>query len=494
MSAPDVVVVGAGNAALCAALAARERGARVLVLERAAAGEAGGNSAYTAGAMRVAYESAQDLAPLLDLTERELASFEFGAYPEDAFLADIRRLSGGRCDPELARTLAGDSLDTLRWMRSQGVGFEPSIGQQAFEVDGRHRFWGGLAVRVRGEGKGLVGALRRACDDAGIEVRHRARALRLRRPSGAVTGVELADGEAVRCGSVVLACGGFEASPEWRVRHLGGGWRRAKVRGTRHNTGDGIAMALEAGAAPAGDWAGCHSVAWDAEAPDVGRLDVAHEYTRNSYQFGVVVNARGERFVDEGADFRNYTYAAYGREVLAQPGGIAWQLFDDKVLELLRREYFREDATVVEAGSIPELTALTEAPALTETVDAFNRAVRTEVPFDPTVLDGRAAAGVTPPKSNWANPLDTPPYRAWKVTCGITFTYGGLRIDEHARVLDTGGRPIPGLYAAGELVGGLWWDNYPGGAGLTAGAVFGRIAGSEAGGVVSSGERGEGDE
>ena len=207
-------------------------------------------------------------------------------------------------------------------------------------------------------------------------------------------------------------------------------------------------------------------------------------FQKHSYPIGVLINAHGERFVDEGADFRNYTYAKYGRAILAQPGQFAWQVFDAKVAPLLRDEYRIKRATRVRADTLESLCAKLEdvdpARALA-TLRAFNAAVNTDVPFDPNVKDGRAAVGLTVPKSNWANPLDTPPFEAFAVTCGITFTFGGLRIDRQGRVIDVDGAAIPGLFAAGELVGGLFYNNYPGGSGLMAGAVFGRIAGESAG-------------
>jgi tricarballylate dehydrogenase len=204
------------------------------------------------------------------------------------------------------------------------------------------------------------------------------------------------------------------------------------------------------------------------------------------------VNARGERFVDEGADFRNYTYARYGRAILEQPGQFAWQVFDAKVKHLLRDEYRIRQVTKVTADTLEELAGKLEdvdAEAFLRTARAFNDAVRTEVPFNPNVKDGRAAEGVSPRKSNWANALDTPPFEAYAVTCGITFTFGGLRVTEDAQVVDTDGRAMEGLYAAGELVGGLFYFNYPGGTGLMSGAVFGKLAGTSAGAAATAGTR-----
>jgi tricarballylate dehydrogenase len=282
---------------------------------------------------------------------------------------------------------------------------------------------------------------------------------------------------------VVLATGGFESNAEWRARYLGPSWDLAKVRGTRFNAGDGIRMALDAGASPAGHWSGCHAVAWDLNAPEFGDLAVGDGFQKHSYPFGIVVNARGERFLDEGADFRNYTYAKYGREILEQPGRLAWQVFDAKVAGLLRHEYRIRQVTKVAAATLHELAIGMEgvdAAGFLRTVEGFNAAVQVEVPFNPNELDGRGTRRITPPKSNWANRLDEPPFEAYAVTCGITFTFGGVRIDSGARVLDVAGQPIPGLFACGEMAGGLFFFNYPGGSGLTAGAVFGRVAGANA--------------
>jgi len=283
---------------------------------------------------------------------------------------------------------------------------------------------------------------------------------------------------------VVLAAGGFQANPEWRTRYLGPGWELAKVRGTRFNTGDAIRMALDAGAAATGNWSGCHAVAWERNAPEFGDLAVGDQFQKHSYPWGVYLNAQGRRFVDEGADFRNYTYAKYGRVILSQPLQFAWQIFDAKVKNQLRDEYRIRQVTKVVANSLEELVKKlddVDSDQALEELRAYNAAVRRDIPFNPNVKDGRRTEGLAINKSNWANPLDTPPFEAYAVTCGITFTFGGLKIDKHAQVMSSDGEPIPGLYAAGELVGGIFWFNYPGGSGLTNGAVFGRIAGENAG-------------
>jgi tricarballylate dehydrogenase len=290
--------------------------------------------------------------------------------------------------------------------------------------------------------------------------------------------------------AVVLASGGFQANSEWRTRYLGPGWDLAKVRGSRFNMGDGIRMALEIGAMPWGHWSGAHAVGWELNAPAFGDLKVGDAFQKHSYPFGIMVNARGERFVDEGADFRNYTYAKYGQVILHQPGHFAWQVFDQKVTHLLRDEYRIKEVTKVTGRTLEELAAKldgVDAEQFLRTVEEYNAAVRQDVPFDPNVKDGRSTPGLDVPKSNWANTIDEGPFEAYAVTCGITFTFGGLKITPDAEVLDVDQKVIPGLYACGELVGGIFYHNYPGGSGLTNGSVFGRIAGTGAGQTARAG-------
>jgi tricarballylate dehydrogenase len=484
MSQTRVVVVGAGNAALCAALAAAQEGADVVILEAASVEERGGNSAFTAGAMRVVYESAERLRELMpDLTDDEFNSTDFGTYPAEKFYEDMGRVTEYRCDPEMVEVLVTKSFETLRWMQSLGVKFFPSYGRQAFAVNGRFKFWGGLSLEASGGGPGLVEALSKAAEAMGVTIKYQHRAVELIEEHGRVIGVTAkSHGESIDflADSVVLASGGFEANTEWRTRYLGPRWDLAKVRGSRFNMGDGIRMALDIGAISWGNWSGCHAVGWDYNAPPFGDLAVGDGFQKHSYPFGVMVNLDGRRFVDEGADFRNYTYAKYGRTILEQPGQVAWQIFDSKVSHLLRDEYRIREVTRVRADSLEDLaTQMTgmDVDGFLQTITDYNRAVMVDKPFSPTIRDGRGTDGLALPKSNWANTIDTPPFEGYAVTCGVTFTFGGLRIDEAAGVVDVDGRTIPGLYACGELVGGLFYFNYPGGTGLTSGAVFGRLAG-----------------
>jgi tricarballylate dehydrogenase len=483
----DVVVVGAGNAGLCAALAAREAGADVLVLEKAPREARGGNTFFTGGAFRFPYESLEDIRALIpDLSDAEADEVDVGSYPKAQMYDDLMRVSEGLADPELSQTLVERAYGTVLWMKDQGLRWVLLYGRQAFKVEGKMRFWGGLVAEVVGGGEGLSDSLFDICKGRGIRGVYDAKATELHLDeTGAVAGltVRTPDGFGrIETPAVVLAAGGFEANPEMRVRYLGPDWELAKVRGTRYNTGDGIAMALAAGAQPYGHWSSCHAVQWDIAAPPYGERKAGDLFQKHSYPLGIVVNLEGRRFVDEGADFRNYTYAKYGREVLKQPQRAAFQVFDAKVTDLLRDEYRYRVVTKASAETIGELADALgiDRSGLEETVERYNEAVG-EGEFNPAILDGLATTGIEPPKSNWAQRLDAPPYTGYVVTCGITFTFGGLRIDPAtAQVLDTEDRLLPGLYAAGELVGGLFYHNYAGGSGLMAGSVFGRIAGQNA--------------
>jgi tricarballylate dehydrogenase len=484
----DVIVVGGGNAAFSAAHAAYDEGARrILLLEKAPLEWIGGNSTFTAGAMRTTFASLAELRPLLaDFSDDDADRTVVEPYRASDFRADMERVTEGRCDPELTTILVDDAAGALRWLRDKGIAFRFMPERQAYEVVGKLHYWGGLYVGAVGGGEGLMARHLEIAAAEGIEVRCESPVVDLARGAhGAVGGVVVgsADGrETIAAKSVVLASGGFEADPRRRAQYLGPGWDVAKVRGTPYNTGEGIDMALAAGAQPYGHWSGCHSIAWDAGAPPTGDLVLTNRFSRQSYPIGIVVNRDGRRFVDEGADLRNYTYAKYGAEILKQPGAIAFQLFDAVTAPLLRhQDYGAPGASRAEAATIRELAKMCgiEPDRLEETVRAYNAAVQPGA-FNPAVKDGKRTEGITPPKSNWALPLDRPPFLAFPVACGITFTYGGVRIDAQSRVLDGRDRPIPGLHAAGELVGGLFYFNYPGGSGLTSGTVFGRRAGHAA--------------
>jgi len=480
----SVIVVGTGNAALCAAIAALEKGSTVTLLEKADQALAGGNTKYTAGAMRFAYDGAADLLPLLrHPDDARVQNADFGSYDAEKFGNDLLGFNDGRPLSPEQEALVGLSGETMRWLAAHDIKFEPIFSRQSFEKDGRHVFWGGLTLAAENEGVGLFDMEMAAVERMGGTVRYNSAVTGLVTQGARVTGVRVGD-EVLHADAVILASGGFEANEALRIKHMGPNWKAAKVRGTPHNTGDGLVMAMQAGAKEYGLYAGCHATPMDLHMADFGNLELPagerKNYRKISYFLGVMLNADGQRFVDEGANFRNYTYAQYGAAILEQPGQFAWQVFDSKVFDLLYAEYRFHDAHFVEADTLEALVPLmngVNADAALATLDTYNDAVDGQTAFDPTVLDGKAAGDLTPPKSNWAQKIDTGPFRAFPVTGGITFTYGGLKVDGDGSVIGQDGAKIEGLFACGEIVGGVFFAGYPGGSGLTSGAVFGRRAG-----------------
>ncbi|KDQ62558.1 hypothetical protein JAAARDRAFT_122325 [Jaapia argillacea MUCL 33604] len=507
----DCVVVGGGHAGSCAALSAAEYGCqRVLIIDKCPKDWSGGNGYFTAGAHRTVHDGLHDLLPIVNNVSPELASsIDMDPYTADQFTWDIMRLGESRSDPNLVKALVDGSRDAVRWLAEYvRVPFTFSFNRQAYEVNGRQKFWGGMVLSVQDGGKGLIAAHHKALERERIEVWYDSPAVELVMERGRVVGVLVErQGEVIQisAGAVILACGGFESSPELRRKHLGDSWIRARVRGTPYNTGDGISIASSIGAKLTGDWSGCHSTCWDVHAPiNHGSRTLSNQFTKSGYPLGIMVNTSGLRFVDEGADFRNYTYAKYGRAILNEDDGAAWQVFDGKIIKWLREEEYGNDvAELVWAQSINELgdrmaeDGLKSKETFLKTVTSFNEAILTHhhenphLEWNPSIKDNLStqstSTSLSPPKSNWALPIDCPPFLAVKVSCGITFTFGGLAIDpESGGVLSAKSgnngetRVIEGLFCTGEMVGGLFYGNYPGGSGLTGGAVFGRKAGREA--------------
>ena len=482
--AKNIIIVGSGNAAMSAGIAALEAGANVLMLEKADEELAGGNTKYTAGAMRFAYNGSDELITLLtDPQDERIARTDFGSYTQEKFSADLLGFNEGLPLSTEQEYLISNSYDAVKWLAGHGVTYEPIYSRQSFEKDGKIIFWGGLTLAALNEGVGLYDMEAAAFKKLGGTIRFNAAVTGLMTSESRVTGVLVGD-EKIEADAVILACGGFEASDQLREAEFGADWGHAKVRGTPHNTGDGLQMAYQLGAQRYGKYDGCHATPMDLHMKDFGNLDIEPKQRKNyrkiCYFLGVMLNAEGKRFVDEGINFRNYTYAQFGRAVLEQPKHFAWQIFDSKVFELLYEEYRFEDASFVEAdtleGLVAELYGVDEAQAL-KTLYEYNEAVDSDVAFDPTILDGKATRGLVLNKTNWAQKFDTPPFRAFPVTGGITFTYGGVKVDENGCVLSTENTPLNGLYACGEMVGGVFFGGYPGGSGLTSGTVFGRKAG-----------------
>lgn len=493
-----VIVIGAGNAGLSAALSAHQSGADVTVLDRGPADGSGSDSFYTGGLFRVSYQNLGELEAVVgDLGMEGANGIErFSSYTEGDFLDDWGRVTGYRFDVDLAEEIVGESYEAITWLYEQGV---PFISGIIVDSNGNARHsrpgWHGGFVEVSGAGPGLMRGLLGAAGKAGFTMVNDTEVLEIEPAEGdRSVKVHARDGDRNRttyeADTVILAAGGFQADSEWRTRALGPGWDLAKVRASPFNTGAGIKMAMALGGAPHGNWSGAHAVAWSVGSGDAGSPATNHIFERESYPFGISVNVEGNRFIDEGSDFGAYTYAKYGREILNQSEQRAWQLFDARTAEHLMDEYKQKNpyAAREKEDSLEKLAErLTDRGAdgeqMLKTIAEYNGAVDDGVAFNPYSKDGRHTSGLAIEKTNWAQALVEPPFEAYEVTCGITFTFGGIRVGSDGSVLDAAKKPIPGIYAAGEMVGGLYYFNYASGTGLTSGAVLGRRAGRAAAAV-----------
>ncbi|TPX16267.1 uncharacterized protein E0L32_003916 [Thyridium curvatum] len=513
MSVPsscDVIVAGSGNAGFSAAISAAQSGARhVLLVDKCPEEWAGGNTYFTAGAYRTAHDGLLDLLPIVNNVSREQAAkIELGPYTERDFQQDLDKVCVGRSDPELAKALVSESNDAVKWLAENGIRFQLSFNRQAYEVNGKIKFWGGLSLKTEDGGKGLIADHQAAANRHGVRCLWSTALVGIAPPKrqGGDVLVTVRQGgvdHRIFTKGVILAAGGFESNSQLRSQFLGPGWDMAMVRGTPYNTGECLEMAIKSlGAQAVGNWSGCHAVAWDANAnPDVGDRVASNEYTKSGYPLGLMINTEGKRFVDEGVDLRNYTYAKFGRAILHQPEQTAFQVWDAQTAKWLRSEEYREERVErITANTIEQLAekcaarGLHDKKTFVNTIREYNEAVYafqsengpSGPRWDPTVRDGvstqSASKQLALPKSNWALPLDQGPYIAVKVTCGITFTFGGLKVNPKTAQLiaASSGAPIPGVYCVGEMLGGLFYQNYPGGSGLTSGTVFGRRAGKAA--------------
>ena len=447
----DVVVVGGGNAALCAAIEAAEAGATVLVLESAPRIYRGGNSRHTRN-FRCMHHG-----PLSVLT---------GTYGEDEYYDDLMRVTKGETDPELARLTIRYSEACLPWMEAHGVRFQASLSG-TLSLDRTNAFF-------LGGGKALVNAYYATAEDLGVSVRYEAEVGHVHLEDGAFQWLELTDGTRIAGRAVVLASGGFQADIDWLARAWGPAARNFLIRGTPYNRGVVLRDLLDQGAQSVGDPTQCHAVAIDGRAP---KYDAGIVTRVDCVPFSVVVNRDGQRFHDEGEDVWPKRYAIWGRLVAAQPDQVAYAIIDDKARGLFMPTVFPP----VEAETLEGLAQALglPGPALRKTVDAFNAACRPGS-FHPTERDGLATEGIEPPKTNWARPIDTPPFRGYSLRPGVTFTYLGLRVCPRAQVQGADG-PLRNVYAAGEIMAGsILGQGYLAGFGMTIGTVFGRIAGQEA--------------
>jgi tricarballylate dehydrogenase len=442
---------------LSAANRAVELGLDVTVVEKSPKEKRGGHTRHSES-FRVASTEA-------DL-EQYGYEFNIDDYAPDDFYDDIMKQTNGRADEDLARTIVDEIGPTIEWLTERGVKWDMEPLNVGYTV-----------ARTFFDGEELVADLVEAAEAEGTTFEYRAEARELLFEDGSVAGLRARtdDGDIeYRADAVVVAAGGYESSEEKRTRYYGSDYDEMKVRGSRYNTGEGIEMVLDAGGRATGQWGGAHMALIDGEAPDyeggANRVD--------GYQYGVLLNNEGERFFDEGEDARAHTYAKLGRLIFEEPGHEAYIVIDDALTEHMRAT---GPGDWVTGDTVEDVLAELgcESPAKgAETVEEFTAATDPDE-FDPDSLDGNRTEGLDPEKSNWALPLDEPPYHGYRVTGGITFGFGGAATDDRARALDTIGRPIPGLYVAGNTTGGLFFDNYPGGTGLANGAVFGRIAAEE---------------
>ena len=451
----DVLVIGGGNAALCAAISAKRLGADVLVLEGAPKFYRGGNTRHTRN-MRCAHDAATEI-----LT---------GPYSEEEFFEDLLRVTEGNTDRELARLMIRESKDILTWIVEQGVRWQPSLGGTLSLGRTNSFFLGG--------GRAMLNALYRTAEQLGVEILYDAEVLDLDIKDGMFLSATFKQGDgraSAKAATLVAAAGGFEANIEWLKQSWGEAADNFLIRGTPYNRGAVLKMLLDKGVQEIGDPTQCHAVAIDARAPKFdGGIITRHD----SVVFGIVVNRDSQRFYDEGEDIWPKRYAIWGRLVAAQPGQIAYIIFDASV----RNSFMPTLFPPIEGNTVAELAGKLELDpaALQNTITEFNAAVRPGT-FDHTILDDCRTEGLAPPKTHWARKIEMPPYLAYPVRPGITFTYLATRVNKQARMLMKDGGPSANMFAAGEIMAGnVLGKGYAAGMGMTIGSVFGRIAGREA--------------
>jgi tricarballylate dehydrogenase len=452
----DAIVVGGGNAALNAAMAARHHAERVLLLERAPAWMRGGNSRHT-----------RDIRASHGGIER----YTSGEYPEEELLEDLLRVGGGRDNPVMARLVVRESRTLFQWMSEHGVRWQPAL-KGTLHLSRTNLFF-------LGGGKALMNTYYQTAERMGVEIRYDACVDEVLLDGTRVRGVVVKENDVRRlhrAKAVVLAAGGFEANVEWLKEYWGEAAANYVIRGTPYNDGLILRLLIDAGAAVVGDPRGFHGVALDARAP---KFDGGIVTRLDSVPFGIAVNQRCQRFYDEGEEFWPKRYAIWGGLIARQPGQIAYSIFDSRMLDKFITSLYRP----YEAPTIPALASQLglEPAALNDTVTTFNRCASRTGTFDPSILDDCATTSLEPPKSHWAVPIEVPPYYAYPLRTGVTFTYMGLEVDELTRVQMKAGPPLENLFAAGEIMSGnVLSSGYLAGFGLTIGTVSGRIAGREA--------------
>ncbi|MFP9061673.1 FAD-dependent tricarballylate dehydrogenase TcuA [Natrialbaceae archaeon A-chndr2] len=452
----DIVIVGCGMAGITAGLRASELGKEVAILEKAPEKRRGGHTQF-AESMRITTDN-------VDVD----ADFNMDDYSPSDYYADIMKLTDFRADPDLTDTVTSEIGQTFEWFTEKGIEWEYQQPHPGY-----------ASGRVWLEGDELIAEVVELIEEEGGSIYYNAEARSINRDDdGNVTGVDARiDGVKTRfsANSVILAAGDYGSNKEKRTRYYGPGYGNMKVRGSRYNTGEAIDAAMDIGAKPDGEWGDAHMAIIDVESPDfeggITRID--------GYQYGIIVNHDGERFVDEGEDVRTHTYAKFGREIFEQDYHEAFIIVDSKTIDDVAHMGQTRPITADSIESLVKRLDIGNVDEAISTIEKFNEACDPGE-YDPESLDGNNTEGITPPKSNWALPLDEPPFTGFPVTGGMTFGFGGIAITPEAEVLDTCDNIIPGLYAAGNVTGGLFYSNYPGGSGLTNAAVFGKIAAENA--------------
>lgn len=455
----EVIVIGSGTAGLVAGLRAAELGCSVAILEKAPENQQGGHTRFS--------ESYRVPSVGTDLGQY---GYEFAIqdYTKEDFYEDIMQQTSGRADEDLTQTLVENAGETVEWLTS----FDVDWDMQPLAV-------GYTAARTWFDGEEYITSLTKAAESEGAEFYYKTQACTLQRAAtGEVAGVDArtpAGRVFFDADTVILAAGDYGSNAEKRVRYYGPDYDAMKVRGSRYNTGEALTMAETAGANLVGQWGGAHMALIDAESPDfeggANRVD--------GYQYGVIINDHGKRFVDEGEDARAHTYAKFGRLIFEEPNHVAYIILDSKTHDLVRATGPSDPIEAHDLTTLLSDIGCNKYETGVETIREFNAACDPNT-FDPDILDGNSAESITPSKSNWAVPINEPPYYAYAVTGGITFSFGGVQINTDAEVIDTYDSVIPGFYAAGNSTGGLFYDNYPGGTAQTNAAVYGKLAAESA--------------
>ncbi|MCU1415193.1 MAG: fumarate reductase/succinate dehydrogenase flavoprotein domain protein [Microbacteriaceae bacterium] len=487
----DVVIVGGGSAAHESAVAAKYYGAdKVILLEKAPESQSGGNARFSGTGFRWAFDL-DDLREITDTSVEDFANVVVKPYSAELFKADLNRVSQGRMDPEIVDVLVDDSNMAIKWAKEMGIEW---VLQPGFEKNGkRYLTSAGVEIHPRNLGDGMTNGLSQLkqwdtiAERLGVEKRYDSKVIGFIGDELGIEGVRVngPDGEyEIRAGAVIVAAGGFQANPEMRAKYLGPNADLMKVRGSRHNTGEVLKMLLALGVMPSGHWQTGHATPIDGTAPIVESGDDVNRYI---YPWGVSLDVNGKRFFDEGEAESAYTYAKTGWAVQRQLMSRAFWFGDSRTWEQSPTfPLWHRPDTAIWADSLEELAQIVglDPKAVRATIDEFNAAIDTSIPFNRDERDGRHTVGLTPDKSNWAQAIEKGPFYVIPVTGGLTFTFGGVTINRDSQVIAVGGKPIPGLFASGDILG-IFFHNYPAMTGQTRNLVFGRRAGQNAAALVA---------